>query len=123
MNDAANDLPEELIAEADVRELTEATVGDRIWFAADKKPYRVRARNERYIICTKPFNLKKTVLYTIVDLVEGVRGPDNRVFCFGYETDEGVAENMARLAAGEMEVSHRRRIPLDFAALGADQDA
>lgn len=94
--------------------LQDAKIGDRIWFRRDKRPYRVRARNERYLICTKPFNARKTVIYTIVDLVENVRGPDNLIFCFGYETEEDIAENMQRLAAGEMEVSHRRRIALDF---------
>lgn len=94
--------------------LSEAQIGDRIWFTSEKRPYRLRARNDRYLICTKPFNARKTVIYTIVDLVEGVRGPDNLIFCFGYETEADIAENMQRLTDGEMEVSHRRRIPLDF---------
>lgn len=32
-------------------------VGDKISIPGEKKPYTVRARDERYIICTKPFNL------------------------------------------------------------------
>ena len=51
--------------------------GQKIWFAEEKRPYTIRACNERYLICTKPFNLQpKTVMYTIVDLEEEIRGTD-----------------------------------------------
>ena len=43
-------------------------VGDKVYVPNEKQPYRVKARDERYIICTKPFNLKHTVLYFIIDL-------------------------------------------------------
>ena len=66
-------------------------VGDKVYIPTDKRPYRVRARDDRYIICTKPFNIKHTVLYFIIDLVDRWRAPDNMVFCFGYETDKDVA--------------------------------
>ena len=90
-----------------------AAVGDRVYFAIEKRPYRVRARNQRYLICTKPFNPRKTVLYTIIDLVEKVRGPDNIIFGLGYEDQEDIDARLADLASGEAEVSHRRRIDLD----------
>lgn len=93
--------------------LATAHVGNRVWFAGEKRPYKIRARNERYLICTKPFNPKKTVIYSIIDLDEKVRGPDNLIFCMGYETEDQIAENMRMLADGEIEVSHRRRIDLD----------
>ena len=51
--------------------------GDKIGFVGEKKPYTIQACDERYLICTKPFNLRHTVFYTIVDLVEGIRGADN----------------------------------------------
>ena len=52
-------------------------VGDRIWFAEEKKPYTIQACDERYMICTKPFNLRpNTVQYVLVDLEEGIRGAD-----------------------------------------------
>lgn len=95
-----------------MRRLRDVVVGDRIWFDEEKQPYRVRARGDRYIVCTKPFNPRKTVLYSIIDLDENVRGPDNLIFCCGYETDAEVAENMRMLNAGEIEVSYRRRIAL-----------
>lgn len=93
--------------------LDSAVVGSRIWFNGETNPYRVRARNERYIICTKPFNPKRTVLYTIIDLQTDMRGPDNNVFCMGYETDEQVEANMQELERGQLEVSRRRAVPLD----------
>lgn len=66
-------------------------VGDRIYFAEEKRPYTVRACDDRFLICTKPYNFKpKTVIYTIVDLVEGIRGTDNYSigWCDYYETKD-----------------------------------
>lgn len=85
-------------------------VGDKIYLPNEKYPYRVRARDERYIIATKPFNPRHTVLYFIIDLVRGVRGPDNMIFCFGYETDEHIAERLDELQKGQIEVSYRRSV-------------
>jgi hypothetical protein len=82
-------------------------VGDSVQFAESKRWWRVRATSDRYVILTSPFNLRHTVLYTIIDWERGVRGPDDMVFGFGYETPEQIAENMDRLLAGDMEVSHR----------------
>ena len=89
-------------------------VGDRIYVPSEKRPYRVRCRDERYIICTKPYNPKHTVMYFIVDLVERLRGPDNMVFCSGYETDEQCHERLMELQRGEISVSQRRSILLDI---------
>lgn len=89
-------------------------IGDKVYFPTDKKPFRVRARDERYIILTKPFNIAHTVLYTIVDLEDRWRGPDNMIFCSGYETDEDCQERLVELKRGEIEVSSRRGIPLDI---------
>ena len=66
-------------------------VGDRIYFAEEKRPYTVRACDDRFLICTKPYNFKpKTVIYTIVDLVEEIRGTDNYSigWCDYYETKD-----------------------------------
>jgi len=117
-------------------------VGTRIWFAGEKKPYRVRARSSRYLVCTKPFNPRHTVLYTVVDLDEKIRGTENLIFCAGAETDENCVEMVERLHgimkpatpkevqeikgmkrqfrkmcknlySSPTEVSHRNRIPLN----------
>lgn len=89
-------------------------IGDKVYVPNEKKPYRVRARDDRYIICTKPFNPQHTVLYTIIDLVDKCRAPDNMVFCSGYETDEDCIDRLKELQNGEIELSRRRGIPLDI---------
>ena len=89
-------------------------VGDKVYVPNEKRPFRVRARNDRYIICTKPYNPQRTVRYFIIDLKEKVRGPDNMVFCSGYETDEDCAERLQELQFGEIEVSWRRHVDLDI---------
>lgn len=89
-------------------------VGDRVYVPYEKKPYRVRCRDDRYIICTKPFNPRHTVTYFIVDLFEKWRAPDNMIFCSGYETDEDCSERLNELENGEIELSRRRGIRLDI---------
>lgn len=89
-------------------------VGTKIWFGRDKRPYHVKACNERFAICTKPFNLQKTVLYTICDWEKGIRGTENLVFCMGFETTEGCEEALERLTSGESEVSQRNYVELDI---------
>lgn len=99
-------------------ELRQAPVGTKVWFEGEKQGYTVRARSRRFIVCTKPFNLKKTMIYCVIDLDEGVRGTENLVFGFGAETDEQ-CEDMVRRLTGEdgslgyrTEVSHRNRVPI-----------
>lgn len=95
-----------------LRSVNSYKVGDRIRFAEEKQAYTVRARSDRYLICTKPFNARRTVLYCIVDFERMERGPDNRIFGMGYETDEDIADRFRELLAGEIKVSHRRCVPL-----------
>ena len=89
-------------------------VGDKVYVPTDKRPYTVKARDERYIICTKPFNVQHTVLYFIIDLVEKWRAPDNMIFCSGYESTEDCIERLKELQDGTIELSRRRGIPLDI---------
>lgn len=90
------------------------SIGDKVYIPNQKRPFRVRARDDRYIICTKPFNPQHTVLYFIVDLVKKWRAPDNMIFCHGYETDEDCQERLQELQSGKIELSIRRGIPLDI---------
>lgn len=92
-------------------DLLGCVVGSRIWFDEERQPYKVRSRNARFVVCTKPYNPRRTVIYTVVDLDENVRGPENLVFGMGAETDDDCNEMIARLGT-ETEVSHRNRIPL-----------
>ena len=89
-------------------------VGDKVYIPNEKRPYKVRARDDRYIICTKPFNPQNTVLYFIIDLVDKWRAPDDRIFCSGYETDEDCNERLKELQEGIIGLSERRGIPLDI---------
>ena len=86
--------------------------GDPVFIPSEVRPYRVRCRDRRYIICTKPYNFKHTVMYFIIDLDLGIRGPDDRVFCFGYETQEQCEERLKELQRGEIEVSRRRCVTI-----------
>lgn len=89
-------------------------VGDKVYIPNQKRPFRVRARDDRYIICTKPFNPQHTVIYFIVDLVNQWRAPDNMIFCAGYETDKDCQDRLKELQSGDIELSIRRGIPLDI---------
>jgi hypothetical protein len=97
-------------------ERVDLAVGDKVKFAEERTRYTVRAvsADGRWAICTRPFNLQRTVLYSIIDFDSGVRGSDNMVFSFGYESDEQIAENMSRLESGVMEVSVRRDCRLNI---------
>ena len=83
--------------------------GDRVWFKGDKKPFRVRAANEKFAICTKPYNFQpQTVIYTIVDFEWGMRGMDNMIFgIYSYYSDEECEEALQALINGELEVSSK----------------
>lgn len=94
--------------------MAKVDIGDKVYIPNEKRPYKVRARDDRYIICTKPFNPYHTVLYFIVDLVDRWRAPDNMIFCSGYESDEDCAERLKELQSGRIELSLRRGIPLDI---------
>jgi len=98
-------------------------IGDRVRFPEEKRCYRVRALGDRYAVCTKPFNPRHTVLYTVVDFQEQVRGTENLVFGFGAETDIQCAEMHARLESGQTEVSHRNRIALNIAEIKQKETA
>lgn len=89
-------------------------VGDAVYIPEHKRPFRCRQRDGRYIICTKPYNPKHTVLYFIIDLQDKWRAPDDRVFCSGYETDDDCKKRLEELQLGEISLSRRRGVPLDI---------
>jgi hypothetical protein len=94
-------------------------VGNKIKFKEEKHLYTVRACNDLFVICTKPFNIKHTVLYTIIDVKKNIRGTENLIFGLGAETDEECGEMLDRLTNGDenglkTEISHRNCIPLRY---------
>jgi len=108
-------------------ELGLASPGWRVRFAEERNGYTVQARSERYIVCTKPFPLHKTVLYTVIDLVEQVRGTEGRVFGGGAETREQCEEMIDRLEGLDddikTDVSYRNRVPLRVIAVKPNTEA
>ena len=85
----------------------------KIKFAEEKRAYTIRCSTPRFAVCTKPFNPKRTVLYTIVDFVDEIRGTENLIFGHGAETDEQCQAMLSRITSGETEISRRNRIPLN----------
>lgn len=86
----------------------------KVKFASERHRYTVQARNDRFIIMTKPFNAQRTYLYTIADLRRGFRGACSLIFglpCH-VDTPEGAAEALGWLERGDMEVSYRNCVPL-----------
>jgi hypothetical protein len=96
-------------------ERIELHVGDKVKFASEKGPYTVRAvsADGRWVICTKPFNPQRTVLYTVIDWDSGVRGPDD-YGGLGYETPEQIAAAMARFEDNDAEITVRYDVYLDI---------
>ena len=89
--------------------------GDKVKFRSERHKYTIKAVSRNFAICTKPFNARKTYLYTIIDIAEGMRGPENLIFnCTDLDTERGCREMMLRLRKGKTELSHRNSIPLDI---------
>lgn len=85
----------------------------------ERQRYKVMARDERFVVLTKPFNAKKTYLYSIADLQREERGPCNLIFGppTALNTVAGAEEALAMLQAGDMAVSRRRNKPLSDAEM------
>jgi hypothetical protein len=114
-----------LAAAGDMEQARTLSVGDRVWLATHKRAWTVRARDERYVVLTQPFNPKRTVTYTVIDLDLGIRGTSD---CWGsgFESDEDVAHSMELFADGTAEISRRNNVTLDLVrvepcARGGDQ--
>ena len=90
-------------------------VGDKVKFKSEKQKYTVKATSNRFLICTKPYNPKKTVIYIIIDLKRLVRGANDRVFNpYDYMIQEDIDECLDDLVSGEIGVSHRNCVKLDI---------
>jgi len=92
----------------------------KIYFAGERIGYTIKACNERYLICTKPYNPKRTVLYTIVDLKEEIRGTNNLVFnMYDYAKQSDIDQCLKDLISGEsdfdgLKITRRNRVPLQI---------
>lgn len=99
--------------------LQDAVVGDRVTFGEERHAYTIRAisADRRWMICTKPFNLQRTVLYCVLDRRGQRRGPDDRLFGPSYETDEDVALALHGFEHDGWEVSVRRDLRINVVAV------
>jgi hypothetical protein len=88
-------------------------IGEKIRFAEEKQMYTIRAKNDRYLICTKPFNPKHTVIYTIVDIIESIRGTNDFIFNpYDYTVTEDCQQCLKDLISGKTKISSRNKISL-----------
>lgn len=80
----------------------------------ERQRYSVMARDDRFVIMAKPFNARKTYLYTIADLERGERGPCDLIFGppADLNTPDGAAEALRMLQNREMSVSRRRCVDI-----------
>lgn len=86
-------------------------VGDKIYYKNEKRGYEIKARNARYLICTKPFNPKRTVTYTILDSEELINSTNNCVFNpYDYTSQKDIDESLVDLENGLYELSSRRQV-------------
>ena len=89
-------------------------VDDRVRFRGEKQArFKVRARGNRFIILTKPFNARHTCIYTVIDVERGIRGTDN-YGGLGYDTPEEITEAVDLFNRGEARVSVRNNVSLDI---------
>ena len=84
-------------------------VGDKVYFEEEKKPYKVKAIGDRFIILTKPFNLRHTYFYTIIDNKYNFRSSDDRLFSEGYSTTIDCEKRLKELESGEIKLSRRNK--------------
>lgn len=94
--------------------MNKVPVGAKIKFFGEKQQYTVMASNRFFSVCTKPFNLKKTVIYTIVDWHNQIKGTENLIFGRGAETKEECEEMLDRLTNAESDISHRNNVTLNI---------
>jgi hypothetical protein len=92
-------------------------VGDKVYFARYKRPFTVKACNSEFAICTKPLNILRTCLYTIIDWKQGLRNRNNMVFNpYDYEIQDDIDQCLRDLSDPDhvCEISHRGAVRLDI---------
>lgn len=91
-----------------IKELMNKRVGDRVYFKRHKKPYIIMARRKNVMIATKKMFGK--IMYSIIDLDNGICGPDDYLFnVYEYDTKEVCERALKDMENGEFEISHRHR--------------
>lgn len=93
-------------------DVQDVAIGERVKLAATKRLWNVKARSDRFIVLTQPFNPKRSFIYTVIDLKYGIRGPHNS---YGHPVtnDEQATKVVEALEAGAIQISRRRQVTLD----------
>lgn len=78
------------------------TPGMKIRFADEKQSYTVQAvsRSGRYVVCTKPFNARRSILHSVMDLALGIRGSATS-WAVGYGTPQDCQDTAAAFDASD----------------------
>lgn len=88
--------------------------GASVFFHGEKQPFKIKARTSRYAICTKPFNLQRTVTYCIIDFEDNKRAPNDLVLSnYDYKSKEDIDRCMIDLIEGKVFLSRRNGMDLD----------
>lgn len=89
--------------------------GSKVFFLDEKQGMTIKAINNRYAIVTKPFNAKRTVIYSMLDFQEEIKAPNNMVFNnYDYAKQEDIDQCLKDLEDGVIELSQRRKAPLNI---------
>jgi hypothetical protein len=110
-------------------------IGQQVHLAGDPYPWTVKAVSEHFAALTRLVEDNErglddvdwpelvdeleegTVLYTVLDWRNGVRGPCNLVgqaWGDGTYTEADCAEMLAEFESGDLEISHRNRVRIEF---------
>lgn len=76
----------------------EYKVGDKVKFWGEKRAYKIQACDKDFIIATKPYNPKRTFIYTIIDLKHLVRGADNYGCLYDYDKEKEANKALKQLS-------------------------
>lgn len=95
-------------------------VGERLKFAGDRLWWTVKAVTEHFAALTRQaeFHPRGTNCYTVVDWRNGVRGACDLIgqgYGDGSYTEEQCAAMLAEFEAGDLRVSQRNWVPIEFA--------
>jgi hypothetical protein len=87
-------------------------VNDKVYFSDEPSiGYWVKACNDRYAILTRPYNPRRTVIYTIWDMKENIRSTNDYVFNpYDYNKQEDIDLSLTELMEGKYKLSTRHQV-------------
>lgn len=107
----------QLPAAGDVTEARHLTLGDRVTFADNDNRWTVRARGDRYVICTYTAAEEfAETNYTVIDLKAGIRGTDY-FGINGYEEPDQIEQALRYFERGEEAIAVRTAVTLRIASI------